>query len=289
MSAKMYPEVYNEMFAGIFADCGGIEGLPNFMYGSYTGIAMSLFMMIPSFAGMTEKTSAPEITAAWERGDAETLTRKITLQLRACSLIACPACFGAAALAQPIMQTLYRTRSAEISVCLRSFVILCLGGIFMVLASSMFGIFQSIGKAHVPLILMLCSVLIKLVLNPILISIPSLNIAGAALSSIIGYVFMTIGGALKLKKYLPQKISLPGAVFPTLLCGIGCGAAAFFAYKLLDDRLSGVTNLFVSVIIGAVFYVFLLILTGVFRTNGIIKRKNVKNFQKPLAKRDKIG
>lgn len=289
LSIKMNPEFYNETFGGIFASCGGVEGLPNFMYGSYTGIAMSLFMMIPSFAGMTEKTSAPEITAAWERKDAETLTRKIALQIKACSLIACPACFGAAALAQPIMQTLYRTRSAEISVCLGSFVILCLGGIFMVLASSMFGIFQSIGKAHVPLILMICSVLIKLVLNPLLISIPSLNIAGAALSSVIGYIFMTIGGTLMMRKYLPQKIGLFGTVLPTLLCGIGCGAAAFFAYKLLDDNLKIVTNLFVSVIIGAAFYAILLIFTGVFRTNGIIKRKNEKNFQKTLAKQNKIG
>lgn len=92
-----------------------------------------------------------------------------------------------------------------------------------------------------------------------------------------------------MKKYLPQKIGLFGTVFPTLLCGIGCGAAAFFAYKLLDDKLKSVTNLFISVIIGAVFYVILLVLTGVFRTNGIIKRKNEKNFQKTLAKQNKIG
>lgn len=289
LSAEMDPEYYNAAFGSIFASCGGIEGLPNFMYGSYTGIAMSLFMMIPSFAGMTEKTSAPEIAAAWERKDADSLTRRISIQLRACSLIACPACFGAAALAQPILQTLYRTRSAEITVCLDSFVILCLGGIFMVLASSMFGIFQSIGKAHVPLVLMICSVLIKLVLNPILISIPNLNIAGAALSSVIGYVFMTIGGAVKMRKYLPRRIGLFKTVFPTLLCGVGCGFSAFLANKLLDGRLKSITNLLVSIIIGAVFYVFLLILTGVFRTNGIIKRKNVKKFQKTLAKQNKIG
>lgn len=288
-SAKINPEFYNAAFGGIFASCGGLEGLPNFMYGSYTGIAMSLFMMIPSFAGMTEKTSAPEITAAWERKDADTLTRKITLQLRACSLIACPACFGAAALARPIMETLYRTRTAEISVCLASFVILCLGGIFMVLASSMFGIFQSIGKAHVPLILMICSVLIKLALNPILISIPSLNIAGAALSSVSGYIFMTAGGFFKLRKYLPRKIDLIRTVFPTLICGVGCGGAAYFAYNLLDGKLSRLSNLIFSVMIGAIFYAILLILTGVFRTNGIIKRKNVKNFQKTLAKQNKIG
>ena len=284
ISAAMNPEYFNTAFGSFFAACGGIEGLPNFMYGSYTGIAMSLFMMIPSFAGMTEKTAAPEIAAAWERKDNDTLTRKITLQLRAGAMIACPACFGAAALAGPILQMLYRSRAAEISVCQSSFVILCLGGIFMVTSSAMFGIFQSIGKAHIPLVLMIGSVLIKLVLNPILISLPQLNIAGAALSSIIGYVFMTVGGAVKMRKYLPEKISLFGAVFPTFICGVGCGVSAFLANKLLEGKVNSTLNVLFSIMIGAFSYVILLIFTGVFRTNRIIKRKNAKKLQKPLAK-----
>lgn len=154
----------------------------------------------------------------------------------------------------------------------------------MVLSSAMFGIFQSIGKAHIPLILMIGSVLIKLLLNPILISIPQLNVAGAALSSIIGYVFMTIGGVVKMRKYLPRKISLFSSVFPTFLCGVGCGFSAFIANKILEGKLNPTLNVLISTIIGTVFYVILLISTGVFRTNGIIKRKNAKKFQKPLAK-----
>ena len=154
----------------------------------------------------------------------------------------------------------------------------------MVTSSAMFGIFQSIGKAHIPLVLMIGSVLIKLVLNPLLISIPQLNIAGAALSSIIGYVFMTIGGAIKMRKYLPKKISLFKAVFPTFICGVGCGFAAFLANNILTDKVNPVLNVLFSTVIGGVSYVILLIFTGVFRTNSIIKRKNVKKFQKPLAK-----
>lgn len=273
MSALQNPEYFNTTFSGIFDSCGGIDGLPNFIYGSYTGIAMSLFMMIPSFAGMAEKPAAPEIAAAWERKDTDSLTRKITLQLRAGALIACPACFGAAALAKPIMALLYRSRAAEVSVCQSSFVILCLGGIFMVLSSSMFGIFQSIGKAHIPLILMTGSVLLKLFLNPVLISIPHLNIAGAALSSVAGYIFMTVGGIFMMRKHLPGSVGIFRAVFPTLLSGVGCGAFAFFASKILENKVNNMLTVIFSTITGAFFYVILLILTGVFRANGTIKRK----------------
>lgn len=284
VSAAENPEFFNAAFGGIYADCGGLAGLPNFMYGSYTGIAMSLFMLIPSFAGMTEKTAAPEIAAAWERGDSDALSDKIALQLRAGAVIACPACFGAAALAKPILSMLYKTRAAEISVCLNSFIILCMGGLFMVMSSAMFGIFQSINKAHIPLVLMIGSVLIKLLLNPLLISIPRLNIAGAALSSVIGYVFMTVGGTIALRKHLPQKIGIFKAVAPPLVCGICCGFAAFIAHEMLSGTVGSTANVIFSTITGAFVYAILLILSGVFRTSGIIKRKNVKKFKKPLAK-----
>ena len=271
-SAAINPEYYTTTFSGIFEFCGGLEGLPNFMYGSYTGIAMSLFMIIPSFAGMTEKTAAPEIAAAWEQKDAHALSRKITLLLRAGALIACPACFGAAALAQPVMDILYRSRGAEVSVCQSSFVILCLGGIFMVLSSAMFGIFQSIGKAHVPLILMIISVVVKLLLNPVLISIPQLNIAGAALSSVIGYVLMTIGGAVKMHKYLPRSINPISAVLPIFLCGACCGASAYFVNRLLNGKISALLNIIISVLAGAAVYFILLIIVKAVRLSVSGKR-----------------
>lgn len=284
LSAAQNPEYYLQKFGNILDKCGGIEGLPNFIYGSYTGIAMSLFMLIPSFAGMTEKTAAPEIAAAWERKDNAALASKINMLMRAGALIACPGCFGAAALAKPIMQLLYGTREAEVSVCLAPFVILCFCGIFMVISSAMFGIFQSVNKAHIPLLLMTGSVLIKLVLNPVLVSIPELNISGAPLAGAVGYIFMTIMGFAALKKYLPVKIGVAGAVFPPLICGAVCGIAAKIAYSLLQGKVSLLLSVMFSTVTGAFVYLFLLILTGNFRTIAIIKRKREKKFKKPLAK-----
>ncbi len=154
----------------------------------------------------------------------------------------------------------------------------------MVMSSAMFGIFQSINKAHIPLVLMIGSVLIKLLLNPLLISIPRLNIAGAALSSVIGYVFMTVGGAIALRKHLPRKIGIFKAITPPLVCGICCGFVAFIVHEMLIRVVDATVNVIFSTITGAFVYAILLILCGVFRTSGIIKQKNVKNFKKPLAK-----
>lgn len=284
LSAARNPAFFSDNFGNILNFCGGIEGLPNFMYGSYTGIAMTLFMIIPSFAGMASTAAAPEIAAAWEVKDYNRLIGKIKLQLRAGAMIACPACLGAAALASPILNMLYKSRAAEVSVCLESFVILCLGGIFMTASSALFAIFQSIGKARVPLVLMSASIVLKFILNPILISIPSLNIAGAALSSVIGYVIMAIGGTICLKKALPVKISVFGAFFKPFICACGCAAAAFFVNNLLQNTVNLTLNVIFSTFSGAFVYAILLILTGCFRTSGIIKTKNAKKYKKTLAK-----
>ncbi|MGN1422780.1 MAG: polysaccharide biosynthesis C-terminal domain-containing protein [Oscillospiraceae bacterium] len=276
----------NAYFADRFSDilpyCGGLDGLPNFMYGSYTGIAMSLFMLIPSFAGMTEKTSSPAIAAAWEKNDPKMLSESIFTQLRACSLIGCPACFGAAVLAEPILRMLYSSRAAEVTVCLQSFVILCLGGIFMVLSGAMFGIFQAIGRSYIPLVLMICSVAVKLLLNPLLISVPRFNIAGAALSSIIGYFIMTAGGCAALKRVLPTKTRILSAVLPPVLCGAACAGAALFCSKVLLSSANNTVNVIFSIAAGVFIYGILLIITGNFRICGIIKRKIKKNFKNPL-------
>ena len=273
---------FADKFSEILPFCGGLDGLPNFMYGSYTGIAMSLFMLIPSFAGMTEKTSSPAIAAAWEKNGPEMLSESIFTQLRACSLIGCPACFGAAALAEPILRMLYSSRAAEVTVCLRSFVILCLGGIFMVLSGAMFGIFQAIGRSYIPLVLMICSVAVKLLLNPLLISLPRLNIAGAALSSIIGYFIMTAGGCAALKRIIPSGTGVLRAVLPPALCGAACAAAALFCSKALFSSINNSLNVILSVTTGVFIYGILLIITGNFRICGIIKRKIKKNFKNPL-------
>lgn len=288
-SAAAHPAYFAERFGEVLKSCGSAEGLANFMYGSYSGIAMSIFMLIPSFAGMAEKTSVPEIAAAWERGDHKALAYRCFTLLRVSSIIGAPACFGAAALAEPILLMLYRSRAAEVSVCLESFVALCFGGLFMITASAMFGIFQAAGKAHVPLALMTASVALKLLLNPLLMSVPALNISGAALASGAGYLLMTVGGAIYIRRRFPAKIRLVNAVLPPVLCGAVCGGFAKITFELTSGVDNHTLRVAAAIAAGAFIYGILLIVTGIFRTSGIIKRKIEKNFQKPLAKNQKIG
>lgn len=285
-TAMAYPDILGNDPA-ILAQCGGLDGLANFMYGSYTGIAMTVFMLIPSFAGMAEKTALPEIAAAWERRDVRSAAEHCCTLFRAAAVIGFPACAGAAALAQPILMTLYSRRAAEVSVCTGAFTILCLGGFFMITASAMFGIFQAIGKAHIPLLLMTAAVGIKAVLNPVLMSVPQLNIAGAALATAAGYIFMAVTGSLLLRRRLSSCISVFGCVRKPLAGSLACAAAALLVFSLLPDSLQILFHTGISVAAGGFVYGISLIINSDFRgkrqlirSHAFFSQKHLKNPQK---------
>ncbi len=264
-SALTNSEYFLREFSGIIPECGGIDGLANFMYGGYTGVAMTVFMLIPSFAGMTEKTALPEIAAAWERRDISSAAEHCCTMFRAAATIGFPACAGAAALGQQLLMMLYSRREAEVIVCSNAFIVLCLGGFFMIIASAMFGVFQAIGKAHIPLLLMTASVGIKALLNPILMSVTQLNISGAALSTAAGYIFMSVTGAILLKKYLSPCISIPMCVRRPFFGSVACALCAYAVNLVLPDGLNNALCVAVSVISGAFVYGISLIINRDFR------------------------
>lgn len=277
-SAEMNAVYFQREFSDILPAAGGLPGLANFMYGSYTGIAMTMFMLIPSFAGMTEKTSVPEIAAAWERKDENAAAQGCCTLFRAAAAIGFPACVGAAVLAEPLLSMLYRSRTAEVSACAGAFAVLCAGGLFMIIASAMFGVFQAIGKAHIPLILMCCAVTLKALLNPLLISIPALNISGAAVSTAVGYIVMAAAGSLILRRKLGGKISVFACVRRPLFCSLLCGVSAALVFQVVKNTLPSPLNVITAVFAGAIVYGISLISTLDFRK----KRRLIKSAGKNL-------
>lgn len=281
-SALANSDYFLREFGGILSSCGGLDGLANFMYGSYTGIAMTMFMLIPSFAGMTEKTAIPEIAAAWERKDIDAAAVGCCTLFRAAATIGFPACVGAAVLGQPLLSMLYSSRAAEVSVCARSFVILCIGGMFMIIASALFGVFQAVGKAYIPLLLMCGSVAVKAGLNPLLMSIPQLNISGAAISTALGYMLMAVAGVALLKKHLSTEIRIFHCMKTPLVGSIACGATALCVHRGLLKGSGSPFCIIISVICGAIVYGLLLIIGFDFRKKRQLIDYAKKNSQKHL-------
>jgi len=287
-SVELAPQFFQRAFPEVFARGISADELANFMYGSYTGIAMSLFMLIPSFAGMTEKTAIPEIATAWEKKDISALTTKTESLIKAAAVIGLPACLGAAAMAEPILSLLYSDRAAETAVCMNSFVVLCMGGFDMIITSAFTGVFQAIGKGHIPLLIMIAVIGAKAVLNPMLLSIPEINITGAALSTVLCYLIASVLCIIAAKKFIPKTKIIRSLIKP-LLCSLVCAVTAKAVYSALKSIEQPLIVTLIPILAGGIIYILLLIFTSSFRTSPIIKRQKQKKITKGLAKFQKIG
>ena len=93
------------------------------------------------------------------------------------------------------------------------------------------GSLQGIGKVFVPAIGIAVGCVIKLILNVTLIRIPSINIYGAAISSIICQISSFLVSFLVMRRYIDIKLSPAKYIVKPITASLAMGAAAFAAYK----------------------------------------------------------
>ena len=152
----------------------------------------------------------------------------------------------------------------------------------MIIASALFGVFQAVGKAYIPLLLMCGSVAVKAGLNPLLMSIPQLNISGAAISTALGYMLMAVAGVALLKKHLSTEIRIFHCMKTPLVGSIACGATALCVHRGLLKGSGSPFCIIISVICGAIVYGLLLIIGFDFRKKRQLIDYAKKNSQKHL-------
>lgn len=261
---------------------GGIDinDLGNFIYGSYSGIVSSLFSLIPAMTAMISKSALPDIAAAFERKSRSQLVRSISILFSGTLTLGLPLCFGMAAVAEPLLSLLYYAKPAEAAVCTLPLIVLNLGGISLALAGMLFSIFQAIGRADIPVKLMLLGALVKLACNLTLIPVPELNITGAAISTVACYAVVCVAGMIVLHRIVRLPARLGQSFVKSLLSAAVCGASAYFAYHFFFAEAGGALKLVLAVAAGAGAYAVMIMLTGFNQVKYVISRLG-KNQTRP--------
>jgi stage V sporulation protein B len=237
--------------------------LAPFIFGSFTGLAVTVFTLIPSLTNMFGKSALPIISgAAIANGGGE---KNITAEnaanvLYTVGLIAVPGGIGIAALSKEILSFLFPARAVEIMVCTVPLSVLGLAVIFLCLSTAVFTVLQGIGKAHIPLYIMGAGVAVKLILNLFLVRIPAIGITGASVSTLVCYLLIYICSLRAYKKYVGSTRKIHSVLFTIALAGSICGIAARSASTFLHIE-SPVLSLFVSISIGGIIYAAIIFLT----------------------------
>lgn len=273
-------DYFSFAFSHIIDSGLGSAKLSNFIYGSYTGVAITVFMLVPAFTGMIGRSALPGIATAWSSGNREQFTRKLSIVIKSNFLIGLPLYFGMAAFSPTILEILYRGRPDEVSVCVIPLFILAIGGVFLTLSSTFYSVFQVIGRTDIPIRLTLIASAVKLVLNVFLISVPQINIIGAALSTLAAYAVSALGGYLAIEAVTGVDFRILSCLRFPLIAAVVCSLSAKLCEYLLIEKASGIASFVICAVVGAFVYSIFMTINNRYKLKILLNRRKNKKLQK---------
>lgn len=242
-----------EMYNGLLPEGLELDGIPNYLYGVYSGMPVTLFNLVPTIATTFGTAALPNVSAAWTSHNRHRIKKSIDTVLRLTTLIAIPAGIGLSVMSKEVLALLYPMRMNEVEIAAPLLRVMGITVIFVCTCASCHSILQGIGKERLPLIFMLIGAAIKLGVNYVFVAIPSLNIQAAPYGSLICYIIIMIIDIIAINRFAQIRINLYATFLLPLFCGTLCGIGAKFSYYvfniLFSDRLSTVLAIGVAVII----------------------------------------
>lgn len=260
-AVKKSPDYFSQIYSFVET-----KDVSEFFYGSFMGLAITVFNLIPSVTNMFGKGILPALSESFARQDKSAVKLLSENVAKATAFIAVPSGLGIFILSKPILLFLFPDRTAECIVSSQSLALLGIAVIFLSLSAPMFSCFQAAGKADIPVKIMLLGVAVKLVGNLILIPIPQINISGASLSTLLCYIVIFILCIIFYNKISGVKINVIKILYPSLFSGIMCAAAAWLTYTNIpfENKFSLPISIFIA---GGVYLLF-----SYFTQNGIFKK-----------------
>lgn len=142
-----------------------IDKIPNFLYGSYSGMAVTIFNLVPSITMAFGISALPNITNVFISKNKQYIKRQVNSILKISALFSIPAGIGIYFLSYPILNFLFESKVDEVFVASTPLKYLGIASIFVAMSIPINSILQGIGRADIPVKLMLVGGTIKLTVN----------------------------------------------------------------------------------------------------------------------------
>ena len=237
--------------------------LANDLYGQLKGMAQTLINLPMVFSVAIAMSMVPAISDAYIRKNKGEIKDIISSGIRITLLIGLPAALGLFVLARPLINLLYYNNTAQdIDSIGRILSVLSFGVIFLTLVQTLTAMLQGLGKTFVPVKNLAIGAVFKIVLTYILTGIPSINILGAAFSTVVTYAVASLLDLYSIVRITKLKLDYKTIVLKPLISSVGMAIMARLGYvvsaSVVGDRLSTLGG----VLAGVITYVILLVVTG---------------------------
>ena len=262
--------------------------LPEYLYGSYSGLVFSLFNLAPALTAALGVSALPAAARAWSSGDRRELEYTAGAALRMAFLLGAPAGLGLFALAEPILAFLYPARLQEAAMIAPVLRLMGLGSILAAVSAPAGSLLQAVGREKAALAATAGGAAVKLLVNWTLVSRPEVNIRGVAWGALACYGFVAAFSIIFLRLSTGIRLRLLHGAGKPIFCGILCAGAAYCAYHSLFSGVPAAFRLFLSIGCGGTVYLVSALFTGAFEARDLELLPNHEKVEKALAKRGLI-
>lgn len=256
----------------------------NNMYGVLNGMVVSLANMPTALTLALSASLVPAISRARAKNNTIEISRTASLGLKLALLIGLPACVGLIMLARPVLELLYSTSQAD-RTALQSLtqtlfipyrmvfmkmelaeslmIIMCPAMLMLTSVQAMTGALQGAGRIYIPIRNLLIGAACKLAVSSALICIPSINIMGAPIGTLVCYTVTACLNYIQMRRRLNAGIDVQFLLKPLTATAVMAISLYFIKY-LLGGRILAPLATVGAVTAGALIYLLTLMLVKPF-------------------------
>ena len=150
--------------------------------------------------------------------------------VRVTSLFCFPAGLSLTALAEPVAGLLYGEGPSTAAIA-QSLTLLGLASLPAAMSGPLSSMLQAVGRADLPVKLLLLAMAVKLGANWVLCGIPEVNILGAGVGTCLCYLVLTLTQFWKLRRASGVGLSTVGVFLRPFCCALLCAASARLGYE----------------------------------------------------------
>lgn len=215
-------------------------------------------------------TLVPLISSAKKREDFSFINEKVTISLKIAIIIGAGAAIGLASIITPTNRMLFQNSLGS-----QELMVLGVSIFFTTIILTVSAVLNGLGYTYFPAISVMIGIFIKMGLNVVLI--PSHSIMGAALATVISFLFITILNGLFLFKKLPLRIVSNKTLVMTMVAA-GVMVSTLYIYQkslhfiagtIVDTRLFSTFHSLSAVLLGGMVYILVIIKGNVFSSEEL--------------------
>ncbi len=254
--------------------------IPTFLYG-VRGKAFTMYNLVPAITSVLGVSALPVLASVWTKKDNKLIKRNMESTLKVTAIISMPAGMGFFFIGNNIMSLMYNSvASYEIGGAMMR--IYGVAAIFAGLAIPMTSMLQAIGKQVVSLRNVAIGAGLKVVVNFVLVSVPKINIKGAAVGTVACYLFIFVANLISLRKYTGIMPDVLKTLIKPFIAATSCGLVAYFL-----PVSQGKTGTVIRIMAAVVVYVIALIFLNIFEEEDVLSLPKGEKVL-PLLKKLKI-